>query len=129
MIPVLLALLFLCPASAQAEDWDRVEAVILAEAAGEPFEGQQWVACTMFNRGWNLDGYSGARRSDLEDFVRRQPEATRQSAKLALRSAPGFNCFGADHYVTTDLYHRKAGWWRKLKVIRTVGNHIFLKGE
>ena len=107
----------------------QIEAVLLAEAASEGLEGMTWVACTMRERRWTLDGYAGSRRRDLAAFVRRQPRHARLAAAAARRAAAaGFDCGGATHFENVATFGDPP-WAADMSVVATVGRHRFYRAR
>lgn len=104
---------------------------LIAEAANQGQEGMYAVGCVMRNRAWNLKGFSGARRKDLEGFVQRQPRSVRADAERVVESLLGGQhdvTLGATHYENIGAFGKP--WWVDAgECVQTVqiGSHAFFK--
>lgn len=124
----LLASLVVFATIAHAEpDWTLVEKTLLAEAASEGEAGMYAVGCVMRNRGYNLDGFVGSRRKDLDDFVRHQPASVQSAARRCverLKSGQRDTTLGATHYENTRAFGTPR-WARGRKSLTVIGRHTF----
>lgn len=100
-------------------------AIILTEAAGEPFEGKVAVAETLRNRNWRTTGFSGVQRRDLKKFIQNNSR-WKSDARHALRLAlAGSNVSqGADHFENTMVYGVPK-WAKGKRVVSVIGSHTF----
>ena len=128
----LLASLVVFAAIAHAEpDWTLVEKTLLAEAASEGEAGMFAVGCVMRNRGYNLNGFAGSRRQDLDDFVRHQPPRVQAAARRCvqrLRAGVRDVTLGATHYENTGAFG-VPNWARGRKPLTRIGRHTFWRIE
>lgn len=106
-----------------------VEKTIIAEAASEGYQGMYAVGCVIRNRNWSLQGFAGASRKDLDDFIQRQPRSTLESAVRIvsqLRNGSQDATGGATHFENVDAFG--VPWWAKeMSVTKKVGAHTFYK--
>lgn len=113
---------------------------LIAEAANQDENGMYHVASVMANRakrrGTDMDTeatrpfqFTGYMRKDLDQFVAKQPKQVHEQAYRAMQRALTQPASTATHYVTTGLYKSKKrpSWVGKMKVVGTVGDHIFLQ--
>lgn len=120
------------PASAEAQtpDWQRVEQVLVAEAASEGFDGMLAVAEVMRARGWALQPFSASRRKDLEAFVARQPQRVRAEAHRAVALArQGSRTVQGAYYYENVAAFGVPRWAQGKRVVATVGRHTFWAKE
>jgi len=105
-----------------------LETVIITEAGGEPYEGKVGVAEVMRNRGWGLEGFAGIRRSDLHQFLSRQPAWAYDQARQALQEArAGSNLTRrATHFENVQTFGPPA-WAREMEVTVKIGQLTFFK--
>ena len=106
-----------------------IEKVLIAEGASEGFDGLYAIACVMRNRRWNLNGFSGARRRNLDDFVRRQPLQVRNDAQRIVhkvRRGTTDTTLGATHYENVEAFG--VPWWAEGQdPVFKIGRHTFWK--
>jgi hypothetical protein len=128
---LLLALLLVC-APVEAYEVETVYNAIATEAIGEGREGMTYVASCFWNRdraGLPL-GSSGARRSDLNQWLAAQPESLLAYAyHLAVRVVHGSGDFdrvkGGTHFESTDF--PTPYWVGDHKEVFRHGKHVFYK--
>ena len=90
------------------------EMVLVGEAANQGYRGLFAVACVLRTRGYNLNGFSAKRRSDLARFYQAQPAKVKRFAAKALREVRAGAAditFGATHYENTESFMEP--WWGK----------------
>ncbi len=118
-------LLFMCKSAYGQEIWK----VLLAEAADQGYLGLKAVACVMRNRGGSLQGFSGAKRKNLDAFCQRQGAYWISIAKQVEREVFSENCpditKGSTHFESIDF--PKPKWAYSMKESVTIGKHIFYK--
>ncbi len=105
-----------------------LEAVIISEAAGEPYEGKVGVAEVLRNREWSVRGFSGIQRKDLDQFLLAQPDWTRQQARRALQKArEGSNLTrNATHFENVEQFGLPR-WAKEMEVTVKIGSHTFFR--
>jgi N-acetylmuramoyl-L-alanine amidase len=130
---------------ASLPDKDVFKKTIYAEARGEPYEGQQWVAWVIKNRArmnrayWGGDSTKGVclqpgqfecwnGRSDIEI---NEPEVYDQISQWADgvfdADASQDPTNGTDHYNNPDK-EGYPSWTQNCQQVRKIGNHQFYKG-
>ena len=104
------------------------EAIVVTEAAGEPFRGKVGVAEVIRNRGWNRQGFSGLKRRDLRSFLSRQPRWVYEEARKALRSArAGSNLTRrATHFENVKAFG-KPPWADEMEQTARIGRLTFYR--
>ena len=104
------------------------EAVVLTEAAGEPYEGKVGVAEVIRNRGWSQEGFIGIQRRDVRRFLSQQPAWVHEQARRALREArAGSNLTRrATHFENVEAFGRPV-WERNMEVTSKIGRLIFFR--
>ncbi|MBI3317799.1 MAG: cell wall hydrolase [Candidatus Omnitrophica bacterium] len=105
-----------------------LEAVVMAESSGEPYEGKLAVAEVLRNRDWDPEGFTGMRRKDLSLFLSRQPASARLEAKKALQAArAGSNLTGhATHFENIEAFGFPR-WEREMERTAKIGRHTFFR--
>ena len=104
------------------------EAILLTEAAGEPYEGKVGVAEVLRNRGWDPAGFVGIRRRDLHRFLSNQPGWAHAQARGALRQArAGSNLTrNATHFENVEVFGPPS-WAREMEQTVRIGRLTFYK--
>lgn len=105
------------------------EAIVLTEAAGEPFEGKLAVAEVLRNREWRTEGFAGLLRHNLPAFLakNRTPEMDRECRLAVRRVLAGSNLSGgATHFENVEAFGWPK-WARGMRVTAKIGRHTFLK--
>ena len=116
------------------------EKVLLGEAANQGEEGMWHVASVMVNRarlrGTTTDKevnkpfqFSARMRTDLDQFVAKQPPEVLAAARRAIARASEAPSSDATHYMTANLYgsKKRPSWAGKMQVVGQVGDHVFLR--
>ncbi len=103
---------------------------VLAEAAGEGYEGMYAVCCVVRNRlakGMS-HGLVGMERSDLEAFVKHEYKV-KQLAIQAIRAVFEFNgadvTNGARHFESIDFIKNFQEWEKNKRILAHIGKHYF----
>lgn len=104
--------------------------VIMAEAVSEGYEGMYAVACVIRNRGGDLRGFMGAKRPDLDDFVKRQGQGFICMAKeiqkeVFERNGPDITQ-GATHFENIRRFSMPY-WAEEMIVTCKINKHTFFK--
>ncbi|MBI3332971.1 MAG: cell wall hydrolase [Candidatus Omnitrophica bacterium] len=104
------------------------EAILLTEAAGEPYQGKVGVAEVLRNRGWDPKGFVGIRRRDLQRFLSEQPQWAHAQARRALRQArAGSNLTRrATHFENVELFGTPS-WARRMEKTARIGRLTFFR--
>jgi len=112
-------------------DYATIEKAVIAEAAGEGYEGMYGVACCFRNRlnkGMGL-GSAGLRRKDLDEFIAKQTPEVRLNAKLVVYSVFVLEVDditrGATHFANLDECNPY--WMRAMVITVIIGKHHFMK--
>lgn len=122
-----------------AEDQDIVAKVLAGEGAGEGYDGMKAIACVIQNR-----IKTSGRTAQQEVSKRHQfsalldPKMMEQNYRDVKDDADKLSASigaldditnGATHYVTKSYYnaHKHDGWLSKMKVVKEIGHHIFMK--
>jgi spore germination cell wall hydrolase CwlJ-like protein len=101
--------------------------VVLAEAANQGEEGLYAVACVVRNRGYQINGFSAARRTDLRAFALRQPAQVQRWAADAIarvRRGGADVTGGATHYENVRAFGTPR-WARGRTPTARIGDHVF----
>lgn len=106
------------------------EAIVLTEAAGEPFECQVGVAEVLRNRSWNHRGFAGIRRKDLRQFLSRQPTWVHAQVKKALRAAQQGSDLTrqATHFENVEAFGLPR-WARRMERTARLGRLTFFREQ
>lgn len=104
------------------------EAIVVTEAAGEPYAGKVGVAEVIRNRGWRAAGFSGLQRRGVRQFLSQQPAWVHEQARRALREArAGSNrARRATHFENVEAFGRPP-WARAMEVTAKIGRLTFFK--
>lgn len=112
----------------QAIDTTYIEKVVLAEAANQGYEGMLAVAEVMRNRNWDLSGFYGAKRTDLDAWCKKQGEKAQKDAAMAVAMAMAGSdtVHGANHFENIEAFGVPS--WAKGKTpVAKIGSHTFYK--
>jgi len=102
--------------------------VLMAEAVSEGYDGMYAVACVIRNRGGDLRGFMGAKRSDLDEFCNRQGKRHIEMAKrietLVFKNNAKDITGKATHFENVGKYGTPY-WAKEMVVTCKIGKHTF----
>ena len=106
--------------------------VIMAEAVSEGYQGMYAVACVIRNRRGGLNGFMGAKRPDLDSFIKSQgPRFIRMAKKIQEEVFEGDGpdiTKGATHFENIRSFGMP--YWAKDMIITCkVGRHTFFRAR
>lgn len=110
-------------------DANKIAEVIAAEAANQGYDGMYAVACVMRNRGWDLSGFSGAKRQNLTAFYKAQPVQVQKDAlRIAYRLIDGApdTTLGATHFENVNQFGLPY-WADGMQQAVVIGAHTFFR--
>ncbi len=105
-----------------------LEAIVITEAAGEPFACKVGVAEVLRNRRWNPEGFAGIRRRDLNRFLQKQPDWVHRQAREALEAAENGSNLSrqATHFENVEAFGRPR-WARSMDQTIKLGRLTFFR--
>ena len=132
LVATLSILLSATTSQAKEIDWNFIEKVLVAEAANQGYDGMEAVAWVMYNRNFNMEGFSGGKRTDLTDFYDRQPKRVKDCARKIIRQlgrsgidSSMVDSTGGAYYYENIRSYGKPKWYKEEKVTLVIGDHVF----